>query len=155
MSMPDPFSNPQSGFVKLQDYADHALIVTPRQIVHGITTSKSKSPGDTSAADVDAVVLYADGTVKELPNLRVFGKGLVAQFGRSIGQMVIGRISMEKSTNGNDVWIMGNATDEDRALGIAYLTAKANGQLKTAPAAQPQMAGAAAGGSAPKVDPFA
>lgn len=151
MGMPDPFSNPQSGFVKIQDFKNEALIITPREIVRGITTSKSKTPGDTTVIDVDAVVLFADGTVKELPNLRVFGKGLVAQLGRSLGQMVIGRISMQQSANGNDVWIMGQANDDDRALGIAYLTAKANGQLKMA--ASPEMATAAAG--APKTDPFA
>jgi hypothetical protein len=156
MSMPDPFSNPQSGFVKIQDFKDHALIITPKRVVDGITTSKSKTPGDTTVIDVDAVVLYADGTATELPNLRVFGKGLVAQLSRSIGQMVIGRISMQKSTNGNDVWIMGEASAEDRTLGVAYLTAKANNTLKTVPApggADREMASAISG--APAVDPFA
>lgn len=154
--MQDPFSNPQSGFVKLQDFKDQALIITPKRVVDGITTSKSKTPGDTTVIDVDAVVLYEDGTVTELPNLRVFGKGLVAQLSRSLNTMVIGRISMQKSTNGNDVWIMGDASQEDRTLGIAYLTAKANNTLKTVPAPTSNMATAgAAPAGAPSTDPFA
>ncbi|HEU4754286.1 MAG TPA: hypothetical protein VFU47_14345, partial [Armatimonadota bacterium] len=85
----DPFVTPSSGFEDLRNYKEHAMIVTPLRIVSGLTTKKSKEPGDTTAADVNAVILYPDGTVKELTNVRVFGKGLVGQFSRAINQMVL------------------------------------------------------------------
>lgn len=151
--MTDPFSDPQSGFDRIQDYAEYALIVTPREYRTGLTTVNSKSPGDTDAVDADVVVLYPDGTAKEIPLMRIFPMGLVGQFRRSMGQMVIGRLGKVPSKKGHDAWVFNKATDADRALGVAYLQAKANGQLK-APAPQAQMAGAAPAG-APATDPFA
>lgn len=147
--MQDPFSDPQSGFDRIQDYADFALIVSPKEYLTGLTTVNSKAPGDTDAVDADVVVLYPDGTVKEIPLLRVFPRGLVGQFRRSIGQMVIGRLGKVPSKKGHDAWVFKPASPEDRALGVKYLEAKANGQLKT-PA--PTASGA---GSAPATDPFA
>jgi len=144
----DPFSTPSTGFEKLQDYKDHAMIVTPRQRVDGITTQH----GATSAVDVDAVILYPDGTVKELSGVRVFSLGLVAQFTRQMGQMVLGRITMGKSTKGNDVWIMSAGTDADKTLAMAYWTKKVSGQIST-PAPSTQTAVPA--GAAQATDPFA
>jgi hypothetical protein len=152
--MPDPFSNPQSGFDKIQDYAEFALIVTPKGYVSGLTTKHSKSPGDTDAVDADVVVLYPDGAVKEIPMSRVFPGGLVSQLRRSMGQMVIGRLGKQDTPKG-EAWVLNQASEEDRALGVAYLEAKAQGKLKTpAPTATAQPAMAAAG-TAPQVDPFA
>ncbi|MFI7042640.1 hypothetical protein ACIBI0_38685 [Microbispora rosea] len=150
--MTDPFSNPVSGFDRIQDYAEFAMIVTPRQYVTGLTTQHSREPGDTDAVDVDLVVLYPNGTVKEIPMTRVFPRGLVGQFRRQIGQMVIGRLTKAPTKKaGQDAWVFTPATDADKALGMAYWTKKAAGQLQTpAPAPQPASAGAA-----PAADPFA
>lgn len=145
--MTDPFSDPTSGFDRIQDYADYAMIVTPREYRTGLTTVNSKAPGDTDAVDADVVVLYPDGTVKELTMLRIFPRGLVGQFRRSMGQMVIGRLGKVPSKKGHEAWVFKPATPEDRALGVKYLEAKANNALKT-PAS-------ATSGSAPSTDPFA
>jgi hypothetical protein len=159
MSMPDPFSNPQSGFDKVQDYAEFAMIITPRDYLTGLTTQHSKSPGDTDAVEADVVILYPDGTVKEIPLARIFPGGLIGQLRRSMGQMVIGRLGKQDTPKGQ-AWVLNQATEGDRALGVAYLQAKAQGKLKTpaptatAPTATAQPAMAVAG-TAPKVDPFA
>lgn len=151
----DPFSTPSTGFEKLQDYKDQAMIVTPRQRIDGLVTQHCKPGETTSAVDADAVILYPNGTVKELSGVRVFSLGLVAQFSRQMGQMILGRITLGKSTKGNDVWIMSPATDADKALGMTYWTRKASGQFQApaaTPAPAPQPATVPAGASA---DPFA
>jgi hypothetical protein len=151
--MQDPFNDPASGFERIQDYAEFPMIVTPRNYVTGLTTKHSKTPGDTDAVDVDVVVLHADGTFKEIPMLRVFPNGLVSQFRRSIGQMVIGRLNKVPTPKG-EAWNMATATAEDKALGIRYLEAKNAAKLKTpAPTQTPAMA--TAGAPAHGVDPLA
>jgi hypothetical protein len=152
MAMPDPFSNPQSGFDRIQDYAEYALIISPKDYLTGLTTKHSKAPGDASAVEADVVVLYPDGTVKEIPLARIFPGGLVGQLRRSMGQMVIGRLGKQTTPKG-EAWVLNEATEKDRALGVAYLEAKAQGKLKTPAPAEKEKASVAAG--APSTDPFA
>lgn len=160
MTTPDPFSDAPSGFDRIQDYYGDALIVTPRQYLTGLTTRHSKETGDTEAVDCDLVVLKADGSWKELPLIRVYPHGLVSQFRRTIGQMVIGHLGKVETPRG-EAWVMDKATDAERALGIRYLQAKEAAKLK-APAAvgqfvpgSPAPALVPAGAVPANEDPFA
>lgn len=148
----DPFANPASGFDRIQDHADKALIITAREYLTGLTTTHSKTPGDAEAVEADIVVLEADGTYKELPLVRIYQGGLIGQLRRTMGQMIIGRLTKGPSKKGEFAWVIANATDADRALGVAYLQAKANRTMQNptpAPTAQATPASVPAG-----ADPF-
>jgi len=156
MTMPDPFGNPASGFDKITDYVGEAMIVTARQHVTGLVTEYTPKGETSDAVDADLVILFKDGTVKEIPMARIFQGGLIGQFRRTMGQMIIGRLGkVDGKKKDTFLWVFQPATEEDRALGMAYWTKKAAGQFANpapaqnpAPAAAPQPAMAG-------TDPFA
>lgn len=116
----DEFSDPTTGFDKLQDYKGELVIIMPKEYLQGLTTKHSKVPGDTDAVDADFWVVTGSSAGKEVDLARVFSGGLVSQLRRSLGKKVLGRIGSQDFSKGPG-WVINPATDADKVLARQYL----------------------------------
>lgn len=131
------FATPATGSdsVKPADLNGHLLLVTPLEFKESITTAF----GDSSAIAVDLVDL---DTNEEFHDVLFFGRGLIANLKSNIGAQVLGRMGQGIARPGQSApWILEAATDADTAKAVAYVQAKATGNIATpAPTATPAQA---------------
>jgi hypothetical protein len=123
------FAAPSTGSdsVKPADLLGHLLLVTPLELKEAIPTAF----GESSAIAVDVVDL---DTNEEYHDVLFFGRGLIANLKSNIGAQVLGRMSQGIARPGQSApWILEAATDTDTAKAVAYVQAKATGNI-SAPA---------------------
>jgi len=126
------FAQPSSGSdsVKPADLLGHLLLVTPLEFKESITTAF----GESSAIAVDLVDL---DTTEEFNDVLFFGRGLIANLKSNIGAQVLGRMAQGIARPGQSApWVLEAATDADTQKAIAYVQAKATGNI-SAPAPTP------------------
>jgi len=104
--------------------------VTPLEFKESITTAF----GESSAIAVDLVDL---DTTEEFNDVLFFGRGLIANLKSNIGAQVLGRMAQGIARPGQSApWVLEAATDADTQKAIAYVQAKATGNI-SAPAPTP------------------
>lgn len=134
------FAQPSSGsdIVKPADLLGHLLLVTPLEFKESITTAF----GESSAIAVDLVDL---DTTEEFHDVLFFGRGLIANLKSNIGAQVLGRMAQGIARTGQSApWVLEAATDADTQKAIAYVQAKATGNIATpAPTPAPAVTPAA------------
>jgi len=119
------FAQPSSGSdsVKPADLLGHLLLVTPLEFKESITTAF----GESSAIAVDLVDL---DTTEEFNDVLFFGRGLIANLKSNIGAQVLGRMAQGIARPGQSApWVLEAATDADTQKAIAYVQAKATGNI--------------------------
>jgi hypothetical protein len=134
------FAQPSSGSdtVKPADLLGHLLLVTPLEFKESITTAF----GESSAIAVDLVDL---DTTEEFHDVLFFGRGLIANLKSNIGAQVLGRMAQGIARPGQSApWVLEAATDADTQKAIAYVQAKATGNIASpAPTPAPAVTPAA------------
>jgi hypothetical protein len=121
------FAAPSTGSdsVKPADLLGHLLLVTPLELKEAITTAF----GESSAIAVDVVDL---DTNEEYHDVLFFGRGLIANLKSNIGAQVLGRMSQGIARPGQSApWVLEAATDTDTQKAVAYVQAKATGNIAT------------------------
>jgi hypothetical protein len=104
--------------------------VTPLEFKESITTAF----GESSAIAVDLVDL---DTSEEFHDVLFFGRGLIANLKSNIGAQVLGRMAQGIARPGQSApWVLEAATDADTQKAVAYVQAKATGNI-SAPAPTP------------------
>jgi len=97
--------------------------VTPLEFKESITTAF----GESSAIAVDLVDL---DTTEEFHDVLFFGRGLIANLKSNIGAQVLGRMAQGIARPGQSApWVLEAATDADTQKAIAYVQAKATGNI--------------------------
>jgi len=112
--------------------------VTPLEFKEAITTAF----GDSPAIAVDLVDL---DTTEEFHDVLFFGRGLIANLKSNIGAQVLGRMAQGLAKPGQSApWVLEAATDADTQKAIAYVAAKATGNIASpAPTPAPAVTPAA------------
>jgi len=121
------FATPSTGSdsVKPADLLGHLLLVTPLEFKEAITTAF----GDSPAIAVDVVDL---DTNEEYHDVLFFGRGLIANLKSNIGAQVLGRMSQGIARPGQSApWVLEAANDTDTQKAVAYVQAKATGNIAT------------------------
>lgn len=120
----DPFDNPASGKFEAKNHNGRLLLITPKDYLTGVKTIN----GEKDCIDGEVVVLPepGKGELEVIDNARLFGGQLIAATKSKIGKMVLGRLGQGTAKPGqNAPWILTDPTDDDRAVGMAYLATKA------------------------------
>lgn len=121
------FAAPSTGSdsVKPADLLGHLLLVTPLEFKEAITTAF----GESSAIAVDVVDL---DTNEEYHDVLFFGRGLIANLKSNIGAQVLGRMAQGIAKVGQSApWVLEAASDADTQKAVAYVQAKATGNIAT------------------------
>lgn len=131
--MSDQFAAPAApgSGITWNDHNGRLLLIVPNAVKTGIQTSLGLS--DAVAADV--TVLDGPDAGTEYPDTLIFPKILQSQVSGRIGQKVLGRLGQGTAKPGQSApWMLGEATDADKAVATAWLNRTA----------QPAAAGGAA-----------
>ena len=133
--MTDPFASP--GSTSGIDYASlngRLLLIQP----HSLEASVKTSLGDKEAIRADVVVLDGPDAGTEHVDTLIFPRVLIGQLRSRIGQKVLGRMSQGTAKPGqNAPWLLQEATDADKQVGIAWLSNNALAQPAAAGAGKP------------------
>jgi hypothetical protein len=90
--------------------------------VHGQEVGIKTVHGDSNAIRADVIVLDGDKEGEEFTDTLVFPKVLQSQLKPRINQMVLGRLGQgHKKPGQSPPWTLSTATDEEKAIGTAYL----------------------------------
>jgi hypothetical protein len=122
--MTDPFTAPGSANSSRVDYKElngRLLLIEPHSLEIGVQTSVSTEPKDAVRADVTVL----DGPVagSAFPDALIFPRVLIGQLRSRLGQKVLGRLGQGTAKGGQSPpWILSEATDADKKVGVAYLT---------------------------------
>ena len=136
--MTDPFAAPAppSDGIEWTAHNGRLLLLTI-----GGSETVNTSFGEKEAVRADVVILDGPEAGTRYDDTLVFPKLLVSQLKSRAGQKVLGRLGQGVAKPGQKPpWILNEATDADKQIGVAYL---ANG------IATPAAATAAAGGKPP------
>ena len=115
----DQFSSPASmSDFRLADALGLLILVKPTEFREQIETAH----GPTDAVAADVVILDGDRAGDEIDDALIFGKVVINQVKRSIGGMVLGRVSQGVKQKGkNAPWQLSDPTDADKDVARAYL----------------------------------
>lgn len=119
--MSDPFNKPSTATgIEWKDYKGDLLLIK----VHGFEASIPTVHGESSAVRADVIVLDGASKGEEFKDTLVFPKVLQSQIKPSIGGMVLGRLGQGQKKPGQSApWVLAEATDADRQIGLDYLAA--------------------------------
>lgn len=118
--MTDPFASPGStSGVDYKELNGRLLLIQPRALEDGIHTSL----GTKEAIRADIVVLDGPTAGTEHTDTLVFPRVLIGQLRSRIGQKVLGRLGQGAAKPGQSApWILQEATDADKQVGLAWLS---------------------------------
>lgn len=118
----DPFSTPgTSEFVDWKDINGCLIVLEVEEFVPGVPTVH----GDNDA--IRATLHVLDGELKdeEYEGTLIFGRSMVPQLKRRIGEMVLCRVGQgEKKRGKNPAWNLLEATPEDKAVAMKWFKAR-------------------------------
>jgi hypothetical protein len=118
--MTDPFASP--GSTSGVDYAElngSLLLIEPASLESGVKTSL----GDKDAVRADITVLDGPNAGTQHTDTLIFPRVLIGQLRSRIGQKVLGRLGQGVARPGqNAPWLLNEATDADKQLGLAWLS---------------------------------
>jgi hypothetical protein len=116
----DPFTTP--GSTTRLDYKElngRLLLVEPRSLEEGVNTSL----GVKEAIRADVAVLDGPTAGTTYPDSLIFPRVLIGQLRSRVGQKVLGRLGQGMASPGqNPPWVLSAATDDDKKIGVAYLS---------------------------------
>jgi len=117
----DPFATPASAdSVPWGELLGRLLVVEPTDLEKGIPTSLG--PADAVRARVHVI---DQDVPKTYEDALIFPRVLISQLRSKIGQMVLGRMEQGVAKPGQTApWRMAEPTDQDKALGGAWLRAR-------------------------------
>lgn len=123
--MTDPFAAPAapSSGIDFKEYNGALLLITVTGVEDHVPTVHTK-PGEKSpAVKADVAVLDGPGKGEEFPDTLIFPKVLQSQLNRRVGQKVLGRLGQGVAKPGQSApWVLSEATDADKQIGMAYLS---------------------------------
>lgn len=116
----DPFTDPGSTTrLEYKALNGRLLLIEPRSIEDSVNTSL----GVKEAVRADVAVLDGPTAGATFPDSLIFPRVLIGQLRSRVGQKVLGRLGQGNATPGqNPPWILSQATDADKKVGVAYLS---------------------------------
>lgn len=140
----DPFTDPAppGEGIKWQDYNGSLLLIEPKGVETDFKTSYGVSDRVVRA---DVAVLDGPHAGTTIADTLIFPKVLVGQTAGQVGAKVLGRLTQGEAKPGQSPpWKLAEATDQDKQLGMQWLTSQAGQQMaQPAPAQQQAPAGQA------------
>jgi len=115
----DPFATPGTASgVQWEDLKGALLLIEPHTVETGIQTTF----GEKDAIRADVAVLDGPSKGEQHPDTLVFPGVLISQLKTRLGQKVLGRLGQGQGKPGQKPpWILTEATDADKQIGLAYL----------------------------------
>lgn len=132
----DPFAAPAppGEGISWKDFNGSLLLIEPKEVHTDFKTSYGVAERVVRA---DVSVLDGPNSGTTIPDTLIFPKVLVGQTAPQIGKRVLGRLGQGEAKPGQSApWLLSEATDQDRQVGMQWLQQNATAQ--PAPAAGQQ-----------------
>lgn len=114
----DPFSNPAtSEFVDWKDINGALIVLEVEEFIASITTVH----GDNAAIKADLHVLEGDLKGETYEGTLIFGRSMVPQLKKRVGEIVLARVGQGAKQKGkNAPWQLQDASPEDRKTALEW-----------------------------------
>lgn len=114
----DPFSTPgTSEFVDWKDINGALIVLEVEEFVSKVPTVH----GDNDAIRADLHVLDGELSGETYEGTLIFGRSMVPQLKRRVGEMVLCRVGQGAKQKGKHApWQLHEATDDDKKIGMAW-----------------------------------